>query len=63
MGKRKLSRQASPLAVRMSDEHKEQLRRLAEIRKTNRNALINYLIAQELEAAEASQELEARRSA
>lgn len=63
MSKQKATRQASPLAVRMSDENKEQLQRLAEIRNTNRNALINYLIAQELEAAKASQELDARCSA
>jgi len=63
MAKNQAPRQASPLAVRMPDERKEQLKRLAEIRRTNRNALINELIAQEIEAAEASQELDARCSA
>lgn len=60
---RKAPKQGSPLAVRIPDEAKEQLQRLAEIRRTNRNALINYLIAQELEAAKESQELDTRRSA
>jgi predicted transcriptional regulator len=63
MSERKSPKQTTPLAVRLPEGQKAELQRLAEVRNTNRNALLADLIGAELEAAKASQELDEKCSA